>query len=241
LIETRQDRSAPLAPAWRSETAAPLRILLAEDDPVLGQALVTGLGHEGCSVQWLRDGIDAYAALQKDRPDALVLDIGLPGLSGLDLLHRLRQADTELPVIVISAYGETSDRIRGLDFGADDYLAKPFDLDELGARLRAMTRRMRGRGAGVVQIGTVEVDLRAHQARVDGEGVWLTGREFLVLKLLLERRGETVQREQIERQLYGWGEVMEASGVDMLIHHLRRKLGRDLIYTYRGGGYSIPR
>jgi len=218
-----------------------LNLLLAEDDPVLGQALVDGLRREGCTVRWVRDGIDAYAALQEQRFDALVLDLGLPGLGGLDLLHRVRQHDADLPVLVVTAYGELADRIRGLDFGADDYLAKPFELDELLARVRAVTRRQRDRAATLTKVRNVEVDLRAHQVRVDGEPVWLTGREFSVLQLLLEHLGEPVSRERVERHLYGWGDVVEANAVDVFIHQLRRKLGRDFIQTYRGQGYAIHR
>src|SRR5690349_17912310 len=161
-------------------TAAQPQLLLVEDDPAMGAALVTGLGRAGWTVYWRSDGIEAYAALQSLELDALVLDLGLPGMGGLDLLHRLRQTDTRLPVIVVTAYGELSDRIRGLDFGADDYLVKPFELDELCARLRALTRRARDSAKNMVTVREVEVDLNSHTVRVAGEPVWLTGREFSV-------------------------------------------------------------
>ena len=221
---------------------APLpQLLLVEDDPAMGAALVTGLGRAGWKVHWHSDGIEAYAALQTLKLDALVLDLGLPGMGGLDLLHRLRQTDTRLPVIVVTAYGELSDRIRGLDFGADDYLVKPFELDELCARLRALTRRARDSAKALVTVREVEVDLNAHTVRVAGEPVWLTGREFSVLQLLLQHLGQPVSREAIQRHLYAWGDTVEPNTVDVFVHTLRRKVGRDFIHTFRGSGYIISR
>lgn len=217
------------------------KLLLAEDDATLGSALVTALQREGWQVEWSTDGLDAYARLHGQRFDALLLDLGLPGLNGLDLLHRLRQTDPELPVIIVTAYADLRDRVRGLDFGADDYLAKPFELDELSARLRALTRRSRGQQGRVLKVRGLEVDLRSHQVRANGEPVWLTGREFSVLQLLLEHPEQPVSRKAIEQHLYGWGEVVEANTVDVFIYNLRRKLGRELIQTYRGSGYSIAR
>jgi two-component system, OmpR family, response regulator QseB len=226
--------------ANESDMAHPLRLLLAEDDPVMGPALVTALEREGWQAEWVADGVDAYARLQGRHHDALLLDLGLPGMGGLDLLHRLRQTDPDLPVIIVTAYAELRDRVRGLDFGADDYLAKPFDLDELTARLRALVRRSRGQRSRIVKVRGLEVDLRSHQVRVDGEPAWLTGREFSVLQLLLEHSERPMPREAIEQHLYGWGEVVEANAVDVYICNLRRKLGRELIQTYRGG-YAITR
>jgi DNA-binding response OmpR family regulator len=216
------------------------RLLLAEDDPVLGDALVTALQREGWQVEWVTDGVDAYARLQGRHHDVLLLDLGLPGMGGLDLLHRLRQTDPDLPVIVVTAYAELRDRVRGLDFGADDYLAKPFELDELTARLRALVRRSRGQQSRIVKIRGLEVDLQRHLVSAEGEPVWLTGREFSVLQLLLEHSDRPIPREAIEQHLYGWGEVVEANTVDVFIYNLRRKLGRELIQTYRGG-YRIAR
>ncbi len=216
-----------------------LRLLLAEDDPVLGPALVTGLQRERMAVEHVADGVEAYAALQKQPYDALVLDLGLPGLNGLDLLHRVRQTDPDLPVIVVTAHGGVRERIRGLELGADDYLPKPFELDELVARLRAVTRRSRGLPGALLKVRDVEVDLRSHRVRLNGEPVWLTGREFSVLKLLMENAGRPVSRQQIEQHLYGWGDEVEGNVVDVYVYNLRKKLGRDFIHTYRGSGYSI--
>jgi two-component system OmpR family response regulator/two-component system response regulator QseB len=217
----------------------PLRLLLAEDDPVLGPALVTGLQRERFDVHLVADGVEAYAALQKQRYDALVLDLGLPGLNGLDLLHRVRQTDPELPVIVATAHGGLRERIRGLELGADDYLPKPFELDELVARLRAVARRSRGLPGAVLKVREVEMDLRSHRVRLGSEPVWLTGREFTVLKLLMENAGRPVSRQQVEQHLYGWGDEVEGNVVDVYVYNLRKKLGRDFIHTYRGSGYSI--
>ena len=217
-----------------------MRVLLAEDDPVLGQALRVGLGREGIDVAWTRDGIDAFSAFQQSDYAALVLDLDLPGLPGLDVLHRIRQTDWRVPVIIVTALGDVANRVRGLDFGADDYLCKPFDLDELLARLRAVTRRVRGMPGAVLARGGVEIDLRDHRATHHGEPLWLSGREFSVLRLLMES-DQPVSRPQIEEQLNGWGTEVECNLVEVYIHKLRKKLGRDFIQTLHGSGYLIPR
>jgi DNA-binding response OmpR family regulator len=217
----------------------PLSVLLAEDDATLGSALATALRAAGYEVEWVRDGQTAYARAQRPDLGAVLLDLGLPEISGLDLLHRLRQKNPDLPVLVVTAYGELRDRVRGLDLGADDYITKPFAVEELLARLRAATRRHRQAGESLLRVRDVELDPRSHRVRQAGQEVWLTGREFAVLKLLMENVGRPVSRERIEQHLYGWGEVVEANTVDVFIYNLRRKLSRDLIYTYRGHGYSI--
>jgi DNA-binding response OmpR family regulator len=220
---------------------SPSRLLLAEDDPVLGPALAVALRRAAWDVDLVQDGLAAYAAVQKHPPDALVLDLGLPGMPGLDLLHRLRQTTPDLPVLIVTAQGDLHDRVRGLDMGADDYIAKPFEVEELLARLRAVTRRAGAGQEGVLQAGDVQLDLRTHRVRRAGNEVWLTGREFAVLKLLMQRAGQPVPRTQIEQHLYGWGDVVEANTVDVFVHNLRRKLGRDAIHTYRGLGYTMSR
>jgi two-component system OmpR family response regulator/two-component system response regulator QseB len=219
----------------------PSRLLLAEDDPVLGAALATALRRDAWEVDWVQDGLAAYAAVQKQPPDALLLDLGLPGMPGLDLLHRVRQSAPEMPVLIVTAQGYLPDRVRGLDMGADDYIAKPFEVEELMARLRAVTRRAHAGQEAVLQAGDIRLDLRSHRVRRGGEEIWLTGREFAVLKLLMQHAGRPVPRAQIEQHLYGWGEVVEANTVDVFVHHLRRKLGRDAIHTYRGMGYTMSR
>ena len=218
-----------------------MQILLAEDDPLLGRALQVGLAHDGVSVEWVRDGIDAYTAWQKGEFSSLVLDLSLPGLGGLDLLHRIRQTDWRIPVLIITARADVGDRVLGLDFGADDYLIKPFDLDELLARLRAVTRRVRGTPGVVLVAGSVEVDLRCHRVSLDGEPIWLTAREYSVLRLLMGSPGQAVSRQKIEDHLSAWGDEIEGNLVEVYIYNLRKKLGRDFIRTYRGSGYSIQR
>jgi len=216
-----------------------MKILLAEDDADLGQAIAAGLVREGMAVDWVRDGLDAYAATQQHEYGALILDLGLPGLGGLDLLHRVRQTGARLPVLIVTGRAAVADRILGLDFGADDYLSKPFDLDELLARLRALTRRVAGSPGVVLVSGDVEVDLRRHQVSRDGVLVWLTAREYSVLRLLMNSAGQTVSRLLIEDHLFAWGDRVEGNLVEVYIHNLRKKLGRDFIQTYRRSGYRV--
>lgn len=217
-----------------------MRVLLAEDDPVLGQALRVGLSREGIDVAWTRDGIDTFSAFQQSDYAALVLDLDLPGLPGLDVLHRIRQTDWRVPVIIVTALSDVANRVRGLDFGADDYLSKPFDLDELLARLRAVTRRAHGAPGDVLTRRGVEIDLRDHRASHNGLPLWLSGREFSVLRMLMESNGQPVARQQIEEQLSSWGGEIECNLVEVYIHKLRKKLGRDFIQTFHGSGYLIP-
>ena len=216
-----------------------LQILLAEDDRDLGQAIAAGLGREGLRVDWVRDGIDAHCAFLRGGHSALVLDLGLPGLGGLDLLHRVRQSDPQLPVLIITARVGVRDRVLGLDFGADDYLCKPFDLAELLARVRAMTRRVRAPNGVVLVSGGVEVDLGCHRVSRDGQAIWLTAREYSVLRLLLGSVGRTVSRLEIEEHLGTWGDSVEGNLVEVYVYNLRKKLGRDFILTYRGSGYRV--
>jgi len=216
-----------------------VHILLAEDDPLLGRAVEMELAHEGMAVHWARDGVDAYAAIQMQEYAALLLDLGLPGLNGLDLLHRVRQTNWDLPVLVITARASVDDRVKGLDFGADDYMSKPFDLDELMARLRAVTRRVGSSTGKLLTAGPIEVDLRNHRVTVDGNPVWLTGREYSVLLLLMTSLGQAVSKHRIESQLFQWGNESIGNVVEVHVHNLRKKLGRDLIQTYRGTGYMI--
>ena len=216
-----------------------MRILLVEDDPVLGRALEVGLARDGYTVYWAHDGIEAYTTFQNGKCEALVLDLGLPELGGLDLLHRVRQADWQVPVLVITARAALSDRVQGLDLGADDYLSKPFDLDELLARLRAVTRRARGALGNTMTVRDVVVELHSHRVTRAGEPVWLTGREYSVMRLLLDSAGSIVPRQKIEEHLSGWGVESEANLIEVYIHNLRKKLGSDFIQTYRGQGYKI--
>ncbi len=218
-----------------------MRLLLVEDDTLLGDGIRAGLRQEGYAVDWLTDGESAWAALETDRFDVMVLDLGLPRLPGLELLRRLRGKGHTLPVLILTARDAVEDRVRGLDGGADDYLTKPFDLDELAARLRVLTRRHAGRAAPVIRHGSLELDPAAHALSADGRPVELSSREFALLHLLLEHAGEVLTRARLEEALYGWDMEVESNTLEVYIHRLRRKLGNPLIRTVRGVGYMVPR
>lgn len=218
-----------------------MRILLAEDDPLLGEGLSSGLRQLGYTVDWVRDGIAAEQAMMAEGLDALVLDLGLPRQDGLTLLRKLRQSDRDLPVLVLTARDTVDDRITGLDQGADDYVVKPFDLMEVAARLRAIMRRREGRAHPVIRYGELVVDPAARTVTLRGEPVNISGNEFSVLESLLSHAGRILSREQLEETLYGWDEGVESNAMEVYIHHLRKKLGKELIQTVRGVGYTIPK
>ncbi len=218
-----------------------MRLLLVEDDSLLGEGIRAGLAQAGFAVDWVKDGEQARAALESEPYALMVLDLGLPRLSGEEVLRRLRGKSSSLPVLILTARDTVADRVKGLDAGADDYLVKPFDLDELTARLRALLRRSGGRAAPVIRHGKLEVDPAAHTAALDGRPVDLSPKEFAVLLHLLENAGRVRSREQLEQSLYGWGEEVESNAVEVHIHHLRKKLGSELIRTLRGVGYMIDK
>lgn len=216
-----------------------MRLLLVEDDALLGDGICAGLRQEGYAVDWLTNGEAAWAAFATDRFDLMVLDLGLPGLSGLELLTRLRESGNDLPVLILTARDTVDDRVKGLDSGADDYLTKPFDLEELAARLRALIRRRGGRAAPRIRHGELELDPAAHTVTVAGEAVELSSREFALLHLLLEHRGEVLTRSRLEEALYGWDMEVESNTLEVYVHRLRRKFSPNLIETVRGVGYII--
>jgi two-component system OmpR family response regulator/two-component system response regulator QseB len=216
-----------------------MRVLVAEDDALLGDALQAGLKQAGYVVDWVRDGYSADTALQTTEYVALVLDLGLPRLSGLQVLTQLRTRKSQLPVLILTARDTVDDRIAGLDAGADDYLVKPFDMGELSARLRALVRRSGRQGSPVLQAQGVVLDPAGHQVHCQGQIVELTNREFAVLHGLLLNAGRVLSRNQLEEQLYAWGEEVESNTVEVHIHHLRRKLFAGLIETIRGVGYLV--
>jgi len=218
-----------------------MRVLLVEDDPQLGDGLAIGMRQSGFAVDWLKDGVSADAALKSEPFDLVVLDLGLPRLSGMELLRRLRARDETLPVLILTARDAIADKVAGLDAGADDYLIKPIDLDELAARLRALTRRCGGRAAPKLAHGTLELDLATRQASRAGQAVDLGTREFAILHALLENAGRVMTRSQLESSIYGWSDEPESNAIEVHIHHLRRKLGADLIKTLRGVGYLIEK
>lgn len=218
-----------------------MRILLVEDDPLLGDGLTIGLRQSGFAVDWLKDGHSADLALQSEHFDLLVLDLGLPQMNGMTVLQRARSRGDAIPVLVLTARDATGDKIAGLDAGADDYLVKPIDLDELSARIRALLRRSAGRAAPVLSVGPISLDPAAHQVSLAGQPVELAGREFALLQLLLENAGRVLTRSQIEQSLYGWRDEPDSNALEVHIHHLRKKLGSDRIRTLRGVGYMIPK
>lgn len=225
--------------AQRIGTAAIMRILLIEDDPSLGSSLQSWLQLDGYAVDWLQRGDQAATALATHDYQCVLLDRGLPGLDGDAVLRALRRTDTRLPVIVITARDTLADRVHGLDLGADDYLVKPFDLQELSARVRAALRRAAPESAPVLRHGAVVLDPAAKRVTLAGREVVLTAREFAVLQLLMRRPTHILGRAQIEEALYGWGEEIESNTVDVHIYHLRLKLGRTFIRTVRGQGYGL--
>lgn len=217
-----------------------MRILVVEDDTLLGDAIQAGLKLAGYAVDWMKDGVSADQALLTEPYAAVVLDLGLPRLSGLAVLQRLRDRGLVIPVLILTARDTVEDRIMGLDAGADDYLVKPFDMGELSARLRALIRRSSGKPAAALCAGGVELDPATHQVRYKGQLIELPAREFAVLHALMLNAGRVLSRAQIEEQLYAWGEEIESNAVEVHIHHLRRKLFTGLIETIRGVGYLIP-
>jgi two-component system OmpR family response regulator/two-component system response regulator QseB len=218
-----------------------MRILLVEDDALLGDALQVGLRGQGFAVDWIRDGAAGEAALASDQFTAVVLDLGLPRMSGLELLQRVRDRGDRTPVVILTARDAVEDRVRGLDLGADDYVVKPVALTELGARLRAVARRAQGTASGAIVVGRLTVDLASRTVKLDGNPVELQAREFALLQELVLRAGRVVTRTQLETQLYEWDRSIDSNAIEVHVHHLRRKLAPELIRTVRGVGYMVPR
>ena len=218
-----------------------MRILLVEDDKLLGDGIQAGLVQAGFAVDWVQDGAQGDAALQTESYAAVVLDLGLPKLSGLELLRRLRARGNAVPVLILTARDAIGDRVQGLDNGADDYVVKPFDLDELAARLRAVTRRGQGAASAVLRVHGIELDPAEHSVWFRGKPVELSAREFSLLHELMLNAGRVLSREQLEQRLYAWGEEVESNAIEVHIHHLRRKLAAKLVRTVRGVGYLLPR
>ncbi len=218
-----------------------MRILLAEDDPLLGDGLRAGLRQLGFQVDWVRDGQAAARELRAEPYAAAVLDLGLPLKDGMDVLAETRRAGLTLPILVLTARDAVPDRIRGLDVGADDYVVKPVDLDELAARLRALVRRAHGQPQECLQVKGVTLDAAARTVLLAGEAVTLSIREFDLLHALMLNAGRVLSREQLEQHLYSWGQEVDSNAVEVHIHHLRRKLGTDTIRTVRGVGYVMQK
>lgn len=218
-----------------------MRILLVEDDPMIGEAVCVALKDAAYAVDWVKDGTAASSVLEHGEHQAVLLDLGLPRRDGLEVLRRLRQSGSSVPVIIITARDGVEDRIKGLDFGADDYLVKPFDVNELLARLRAIIRRQGGQAAPVLTNGKVSLDPATREARCGSSIEILSAREFALLHALLLRPGTILTRTELEERIYGWNEEVESNAVDFLIHGVRRKLGADVIKNVRGAGWMVAR
>jgi two-component system, OmpR family, response regulator len=218
-----------------------MRLLLVEDDSMIGESVRKGLQQDGFAVDWVQDGRAAEIALETIPYDTLLLDLGLPRKAGLDVLAALRRRGNSIPVLILTARDAVADRVKGLDAGADDYLVKPFDLEELAARIRALLRRKSGRADPVIQVGNLLLNPATHEASLDGKPVMLSAREFGLILALAERPGVVFSRAQLEEKLYGWNHEVESNTVEVYVHSLRRKLGANLIRNVRGVGYMIPK
>jgi DNA-binding response OmpR family regulator len=217
-----------------------MKLLLVEDDPLLGDGLRAALSKASFAVTWVRNGKAALDVLAAEEFAAMVLDIGLPEMSGLELLRELRAGGNSLPVLVLTARDTTRDKVVSLDGGADDYLVKTADMEELIARLRALVRRS-GRGSGTLTVGDLRLDLAAHVVSMNGNTIAVSNREFVVLRTLLEGAGRVLTRGQLEESLYGWGRNVESNAIEVHIHNLRHKLGSETIKTVRGVGYTVAK
>ena len=220
-----------------------MRILVAEDDAVLAEGVMQTLRHSGYAVDWVKNGAEAESALAADQFDLLILDLGLPKKSGLDVLRRLRANDSRVPVLILTALDGVRDRVRGLDAGADDYLAKPFDLAELEARVRALTRRGMAGGATFLQHGPLRYDQVGRSASLNGQPLELSAREVSLLEVFLQRAGRLVSKDQLVSHVCEWGEEVSENAIEVYVHRLRRKLepAGVSIRTIRGLGYSLEK
>jgi DNA-binding response OmpR family regulator len=216
-----------------------MRVLIVEDDPMIGRALTAGLEESGYAADWVRDGVSAELALSQGTYDLALLDLGLPRKDGLEILKTLRRNGVQVPVLVITARDSLADRVNGLDSGADDYLPKPFDLDEVLARMRAVYRRHAGRGCPDVSYGALTLDPVERTVHFRGKPVTLSVREFSVLETLMRHPGSLVTREKLLDSVYGWGAELESNAIEVHLHHLRRKLCPELILNVRGVGYRL--
>jgi two-component system response regulator QseB len=217
-----------------------MRLLLVEDDFLIGRGVNQTLRDQGYAVDWVRDGLAARAQIASRVHDLAILDLGLPHLDGLAVLREARLQQQELPILVLTARESPSDRVRGLDAGADDYLIKPFDLDELAARIRALLRRRVGRADPIIQHRGITINPSTQQVRFKGELVALQPREYFLLLALLERPGAVLSRDQLRGKLYRWGDDVESNTIDVHVHSLRKKISADSIRTVRGVGYCTP-
>ncbi|HJV85209.1 MAG TPA: response regulator transcription factor [Noviherbaspirillum sp.] len=218
-----------------------MRILLAEDDAMIGDAVRTSLRQEGYAVEWVRDGRAAETALATEHFDLALLDLGLPGKDGIEVIQGVRQRKQAIPLIVITARDGVGERIKGLDAGADDYVVKPFDMDELLARIRSALRRSAGHAEPSIEVMGVRLNPATREVTRDGQPVLLSAREYAVVEALMLRPGVILSRAQLAERMYAWGEEVESNTVEVHIHGARRKLGSDFIQNVRGVGYFVPK
>ena len=218
-----------------------MRILIVEDDPMLGEGLQVGLRQAGFHPEWVRDGEAAWQTLAHESFNAVVLDLGLPRMDGIEVLRRVRASEQRMPVLVLTARDTAQDVIAGLDSGADDYMIKPCDLGELAARLRALIRRAAGAAAPIIQIGQLSLDPASREVRYDTKLVELSPREFDLLHELMLNAGKVLTRAQLESKIYPWGEEVESNALEVHVHHLRKKTATEVIKTVRGVGYLMPK
>lgn len=218
-----------------------MRILLVEDDALLGDGVCAGLRRDDNSVDWVKNGETALTAIVQTQYDCVILDIGLPKMSGLDVLQHVRESNNSVPVLILTAQDDISDRVNGLDAGADDYLVKPFEFAELCARLRALTRRTRGKASETIQYKNISINTTAHTVEYDNKPVELSLREYTLLIEMITNQGRVLSRHHLEQKLYSWGDEIESNTIEVYIHHLRKKLYTDLIKTVRGIGYIVAK
>lgn len=218
-----------------------MRVLVVEDNALLGDGIQVGLKQHGFSADWVQDGIAASLAIENEAYAVVVLDLGLPRRSGLEVLKQLRAAHNPVPVLILTARDRIEDRIAGLDAGADDYLVKPFDLGELSARLRALIRRANGQPTAVLAVGALSLDPASRTVVFRNQSIMLSAKEFGLLHVLMNSAGRVLSREQLTSALYAWGEEIESNALDVHLHHLRKKLAPEVVQTLRGVGYMMPR
>ncbi|MCW5589966.1 MAG: response regulator transcription factor [Legionellales bacterium] len=218
-----------------------MRILLVEDDEMLGDGLTAGLSHDGHTVDWLKDGSGVEQAVENENFDLIVLDLGLPRMSGLTVLQNLRHKGNSIPILILTARDSIEERVQGLDYGADDYVTKPFDLDELCARIRAVQRRLSSRAEPLITYRDITLDPASHTVTKGSELLNIPRREFALLQKLLENLGRVMSRDYLTQTLYGWGEDVDSNALEVHIHNLRKKLGTDYIRTIRGVGYMVEK
>lgn len=216
-----------------------MRLLVVEDDQMIGKGLQKALKADGYAVDWAQNGVDGWEAVSLQSYDLVLLDMGLPGMSGLDLLKKMRSEKKDLPVLIVSARDTVQDRVAGLDSGADDYLIKPFSLEELEARVRSLLRRRDGRRSSILAAGGIELDPMSKKLTYAGKSEVLSAKEYALMNMLMSQPGAIISRSQMEESLYGWNEEIGSNAVEVHVHQLRKKFGKDLIRNVRGLGYKV--